>query len=68
MLDQTVTAEQQEAIQYAIAVLKEAGIDARLTELWNGGEKRLTIMLKNIENINQCPHGDNWDDCPDCRH
>ena len=22
--------------------------------------------LKNIRNV--CPHGDYWDDCPDCRH
>ena len=26
------------------------------------------IIRRELEREPPCPHGDNWDDCPDCRH
>lgn len=62
------TPSQLKAIEQAINILKEAEIDARLSELFTGGDKCLTIVMRNIEGIDKCPHGNDWDDCPDCRH
>lgn len=29
---------------------------------------RMWQKLKGKPQVSTCPHGDSWDDCPDCRH
>lgn len=35
-------------------------------KLYDWQKKLVREMYKNPEKF--CPHGDKWDDCPDCRH
>ena len=30
--------------------------------------KEMKKKMPRVPAPNTCPHGDNWDDCPDCRH
>lgn len=51
MSDTTATPEQEHAIQRAIAVLRDAGIAAEISEHWRGGERRYVIVLCNLSNV-----------------
>lgn len=51
MSDKSANIDQTEAIQYAIAILKEAGINAGLLEIWRGGDRQMAILMKNISDI-----------------
>ncbi len=39
-------------ISTVLSILDKAGIDARLSELWRGGERKYIIVLKNVQELN----------------
>lgn len=44
-----MTREQKNAVEQAMELLKNAGIDARLSTFWMSDGKRYVIVLRNIE-------------------
>ena len=45
--------EKMEAFLRAIELLKGAGVDARLSELWRGSERLFCIVLFNVEELEE---------------
>lgn len=39
-------------ISMVLSILNKAGIDAKLSELWQGGDRKYIIILKNITELN----------------
>lgn len=39
-------------VSLVLSILGKAGIDARLSELWRGGERKYIIVLKNVQELN----------------
>jgi hypothetical protein len=52
----------QSAVAAAIDLLNRAGVDARLSETWRGGEHRYIIVLVNIDRLDTRPCTDTLDD------
>lgn len=39
-------------VSLVLSILGKAGVDARLSELWRGGERKYIIVLKNVQELN----------------